>query len=88
MRSRVRQGSEGWEIRPTDWHVELNDVERRVASPWEDEGRYRLYEPQQPLDDGMDSDEWGDSDLRQPGRSDANGAVERVVDTKYPSISS
>ena len=59
--TRVRQGSEGWEVRSSDWGVDMNDVERRSGRPWEDTGRYQIYEPQPELDDDGNSDEWGDS---------------------------
>ena len=61
MSTRVRQGSEGWEVRPSEWGVDLNDVERRSGRPWEVKGRYQVYEPQPDLDHDGNSDEWGDS---------------------------
>ena len=61
LNAHVREGSEGWEVRPASWGAELDDVGRRMARPWEDDGRYQIYESELPLDDGQDSDEWGDS---------------------------
>jgi len=65
-RTRVREGSEGWEVRPVSaWDTPLvargsevdDDQHGRVgARPWEDAGRYNTYVPQA---DGDSSDEWG-----------------------------
>jgi len=53
-RTRVRQGSEGWEVRPVaGWGVE-DDLEGREGRPWEDEGRYNVYDP------GLESDGEGE----------------------------
>ncbi len=53
-RVRVRQGSEGYEVAPKrDWSAGL-DVQQpppwqmddgRKRMPWEEEGRYNIYEP-------------------------------------------
>jgi len=74
--NRVRQGSEGWEMRPADWGVDLNDLERRAERPWEEEGRYRLYEPDSAMDDGEDSDGWGTSAPYGPSLSGREGLSE------------
>ena len=74
--SRVRRGSEGWEVQPAaSWGAGLDDVERGVVRPWEDPGRYQMYEPE--VDDGQDSDGWGDGEIAvEPTQADAD-------DTKY-----
>jgi len=84
-RTRVRRGSEGWEVQPVaSWDTALqmnlepspadappespyeNGYEHELANfdddpdgrpgarPWEDTGRYNLYQPE----DGESSDEW------------------------------
>ena len=74
--SRVRRGSEGWEVQAApSWGAGLDDVERRMVRPWEDPGRYQMYEPE--VDDGTGSDGWGDSEVvMEPTQVDA-------VDTKH-----
>jgi len=57
MKPRVRQGSEGWEVRPGQWEIEQQDPPRQSGRPWEDTGRYQVYEP---VNDDNDSDDWGD----------------------------
>lgn len=47
--SRVRRGSEGWEVRPAaaqDWAAQAAwDVEARSrVQPWEEPGRYNVYD--------------------------------------------
>lgn len=53
--SRVRRGSEGWEVRPApgwatgmgprDGQMFAKDVEHFSARPWERPGRYKVYVP-------------------------------------------
>ena len=60
--NRVRQGSEGYEFRPMgDWNiVEPQEGNRSREMPWEERGRYNVYEPAQ--DDWDESDGDGDAD--------------------------
>ena len=58
--NRVRQGSEGYEVRPMgSWNV-VDPLERQTHGdrpremPWEERGRYNVYEPAQ--------DDWDESD--------------------------
>ncbi len=57
--SRVRRGSEGWEVKPNfAWNGQVatgvaleDDPEGRIgARPWEESGRYNVYEPYEPED--------------------------------------
>jgi hypothetical protein len=64
--NRVRQGSEGYEVRPMgSWnivdHPEPEERERPREMPWEERGRYNVYEPAQD-DDWDESDGDGDGD--------------------------
>jgi hypothetical protein len=61
--NRVRQGSEGYEVRPMgDWNIvdhpepEVERVQGDIPRemPWEERGRYNVYEPAQ--------DDWDESD--------------------------
>lgn len=56
-RRTMRRGSEGWEIRPSQpWRYQMEDhfdgeppdaarADRPMRCPWEEEGRYNLYDP-------------------------------------------
>ncbi|EIW70199.1 hypothetical protein TREMEDRAFT_29571, partial [Tremella mesenterica DSM 1558] len=49
--SRIRRGSEGWEVRPMGvWQGEVG----RMKMPWLEEGRYNVYVP--------NDEEWGDGE--------------------------
>lgn len=65
-RTHVRAGSEGYEVRQVQgWQTDWGAVERweddpegqAGTRPWEEEGRYVVYEPHDRDDDG---DDWGD----------------------------
>ena len=60
---RVRQGSEGYEVRPMGaWSIvdaHDHDTRQGVDRPWEEEGRYNVYHPDGEWE--IESDE-GDSD--------------------------
>ena len=63
--NRVRQGSEGYEVRPMgDWnivdHPQPQVGERPREMPWEERGRYNVYEPAQDDWDESDGDENGE----------------------------
>ncbi|RXK41009.1 palmitoyltransferase PFA4 [Tremella mesenterica] len=50
--SRIRRGSEGWEVRPMGvWQGEVG----RMKMPWLEEGRYNVYVP--------NDEEWADGDV-------------------------
>jgi len=53
----MRRGSEGWEVRPVEagWNHEAK--EGRGRHPWEEEGRYNVYEPDE--DRSESDDDWG-----------------------------
>lgn len=72
--NRVRQGSEGYEVRPMgSWnivdHPESDTLTRGVGvgreMPWEERGRYNVYEsaPDDDWDDGEDEDDGEDVPL-------------------------
>lgn len=64
--SRVRQGSEGYEVRPMgDWSI-VDDLEGVGGRPWEADGRYNVYHPDEEWDEGDVSD-------RDPGAVSADG---------------
>lgn len=52
-RRMMRRGSEGWEVRPSQpWlqpqvydQDEIGATDAGVRRPWEDQGRYNLYDP-------------------------------------------
>lgn len=56
---RVRQGSEGWEVRPNPvWSQSArDDLELGPSAPWLDQGRYNYYEPSNNDYDGHDLDD-------------------------------
>ncbi len=87
MNARVRQGSEGWEVRPTEWGAGLLDVESRMERPWEEEGRYRMYEPEPILDDD-DDDDWGDTSAADLRRSNGGGQIasNSKTDTQHSNV--
>jgi len=60
--NRVRQGSEGYEVRPMgDWNiVEPQEGNKSRGMPWEERGRYNVYEPAQDDWDESDGDGAGD----------------------------
>ena len=64
MNTRVRRGGEGWEVRTGNWGVDLEDLEIRSGKPWDEEGRYRLYQPESEFNENInsddDDDDWGD----------------------------
>lgn len=49
--TRVRRGSEGWEVRPVPGWGTLEDERRYVQRPWERPGRYNVYDPDDHHDD-------------------------------------
>jgi len=55
--NKVRQGSEGYEVRPMgSWNiVEPQEGDRHREMPWEERGRYNVYQPAQ-------DDDWDESD--------------------------
>jgi hypothetical protein len=56
---RVRQGSEGYEVRPMgDWNI-VDEPQRASGDtrPWEEEGRYNVYHPDGEWEEESDEDD-------------------------------
>lgn len=65
---RVRQGSEGYEVRPMgDWNIVDDHPMPRGDRPWEEEGRYNVYHPDVEWEEESDEGEM-DVDLPEEHR--------------------
>lgn len=59
---RVRQGSEGYEVRPMgDWNI-VDEPDLRGMRPWEEQGRYNVYHPDVEWEEESDD---GDNDVHE-----------------------
>lgn len=65
MEMRVRQGSEGYEVRPMgDWNVVVDDDLEEVAGrPWEEAGRYNVYHPDEEWEEDSEPEDGYAEDL-------------------------